>query len=305
MILKHCLYAAALLPLLAQAQQLSGPMSGFVYDPQVSAVRPIMGVPGSAYLGRPVARGVAAASIAPDARFAVIFAGGRAQLLRNLTFAGAEAMDLEGAGTFDLSAWSGDSVVLYSKSGRSFQRIDNLGGEPRVSAPNPVEFTPFALVSAPEGREIVAVSGTEVYRVSSGGAAELAWSAPEAVSAVAVARSGRMFIGSGTTIWEMAGGSAAPFTTEQALGESAAALAVSPDGKQLLVLLPSQKQLQVYDTYTHTQIASIPAGDGAGELRPLPGGAGYLLNVRRPGQPLAALAGAPPAVFFIPAQDEE
>ena len=45
---------------------VAGPVTGFVYDTQLGAVRPMLGIPGAAYLGNVVATGLGAASVAPD-----------------------------------------------------------------------------------------------------------------------------------------------------------------------------------------------------------------------------------------------
>ena len=43
-----------LLPLLAYAQGVTGPRSGFVFDAQAKAIRPVNGIPGAATLGEPL-----------------------------------------------------------------------------------------------------------------------------------------------------------------------------------------------------------------------------------------------------------
>src|ERR1017187_457338 len=41
-------------------------VTAFIFDAQVGAVRPMLGIPGAAYLGNVVAAGMNAASVAPD-----------------------------------------------------------------------------------------------------------------------------------------------------------------------------------------------------------------------------------------------
>ncbi|MGA3079142.1 MAG: hypothetical protein ABSG56_36370 [Bryobacteraceae bacterium] len=45
---------------------VAGPVTGFIFDAQLGAVRPMLGIPGAAYLGNGVAIGLDAASVAPD-----------------------------------------------------------------------------------------------------------------------------------------------------------------------------------------------------------------------------------------------
>src|ERR1051325_3269137 len=70
------LVLAAVPCLPAQTSQINGPVSGYVFDAAVHALRPILGLPGSSLLGRPLSLGfdVASAFVAPRQDFAFVVA---------------------------------------------------------------------------------------------------------------------------------------------------------------------------------------------------------------------------------------
>src|SRR5260370_12555637 len=68
----------------AQDTRLSGPVSGFVFHGPTQSIRPIVGVPGSAYLGTALAQGFDAASVSLLGKFALATLGGKLYLLRGL-----------------------------------------------------------------------------------------------------------------------------------------------------------------------------------------------------------------------------
>src|SRR5258706_8445680 len=59
----------------------AGIVAGFVFDASSSSIRPILGVPGAAMLGSPVAQDINAAEIAPGGDRAVVSKGGRLHLI--------------------------------------------------------------------------------------------------------------------------------------------------------------------------------------------------------------------------------
>ena len=96
---------------------LAGPVTGFVFDAQAGAVRPMLGIPGAAYLGNVVAAGLQAASVSPNGSAAlavqqggklVLYSGLRTALPVTLAVSGAIA----GADHFAWGPGSGTAADL-------------------------------------------------------------------------------------------------------------------------------------------------------------------------------------------------
>jgi hypothetical protein len=102
-----------------QAQPFSGPVEGFAFDLQTSAVRVVLGRPGSAMLGRSTLPDVEFASVAPGRSYALAVREGRLILATNLDETEAHVADLgEARDSPDGVAWSGDGriAVVFSRS---------------------------------------------------------------------------------------------------------------------------------------------------------------------------------------------
>src|ERR1700722_2930768 len=63
---------------------VGGPVTGFVFDSEALTILPMLGIPGAAYLGSPVASLVAAASVSPDGNSALAVQVGRLVLYTGL-----------------------------------------------------------------------------------------------------------------------------------------------------------------------------------------------------------------------------
>lgn len=97
----------------AQSVSWSGPTSGVVYDAPTRSLRPIIGLPGSAYLGESLASELDGAWVAPNGDRAVVLRQGQLSAVADLTQAAPRWMEL-GLEVSDQSkmAWSGDSSTL-------------------------------------------------------------------------------------------------------------------------------------------------------------------------------------------------
>jgi len=116
---------------------VSGSVVGFVLD-ESAGIRPVLGVPGAATLGRPVMRssGLAGVVFSPALDYAMALAprSGQVMLLRNLSRS-ATAVDLPvapGAARFAISP-SGDAAVLYYPETRAVSVLTGLPDAPAVS----------------------------------------------------------------------------------------------------------------------------------------------------------------------------
>lgn len=117
--------------LTAQTSAIRGPVSGFVHDGSTRAVRPVIGIPGAAYLGPAVASGVDFASVAPDGRRALVLSGGTLYFVRGLRSGELRWRILEQRTSADRAAWSPDSraVAVWSAAAQRLRLWRGLGDE--------------------------------------------------------------------------------------------------------------------------------------------------------------------------------
>ena len=111
----------------------SGPVSGAVFDRSSRSIRPILGIPGSSYLGPDAAAGLDEAAVAPNGSLALALSAGRLVLVRGLERLSPVSVDIEGAlADAGRIAWSPDSsaAVLYSPASRRIQVIRNVEKSP-------------------------------------------------------------------------------------------------------------------------------------------------------------------------------
>ena len=96
MIAKFSLIAALGGACLAAESQIEGPKLGYMYDRQAAVVRPILGIPGSALFGEPLATELREAVVSPSQDFAIgVF--GDDSAVGILNFAGEKLRLLKGA----------------------------------------------------------------------------------------------------------------------------------------------------------------------------------------------------------------
>ena len=133
------LYALAISAWAQPSAGVAGPVTGFVFDAQSGAVRPMLGIPGAAYLGQVVAAGLNAASVAPDGSAALAVQQlGRLVLYTGLRGATPSvAFNVPGAiAGADRFAWGANSTaaVYSSRTGRA-QILMGLAQSPVAAAP--------------------------------------------------------------------------------------------------------------------------------------------------------------------------
>lgn len=148
----------ALATVVAASDQMAGPTSGVLIDSQTRAIRPIIGVPGSAYAGESAVREADFALAAPDGRTALITRDSLLYLLRRIDSdqpvwrsLGDEAL------TLGRAAWSQDAQALAlhlpDKSSlqlwSAMQDAPELAGEVDLST---VEGSLTALAVASDGK---------------------------------------------------------------------------------------------------------------------------------------------------------
>lgn len=176
---------------LAQESRLAGPVSGLVFDGQAKAIRPILGVAGSSYLGAALVEHLDFASVSPSGGRALAVREGRLSLVKLGADLEWTTLVEEFAGA-ERASWSQDSnsVAVYgAESGlRVFRHLDGafeaavLGAPKGVTALRVLEdgsgalFATAAgvhlangesrLLAALEGASALALDGETVYAAS-------------------------------------------------------------------------------------------------------------------------------------------
>ena len=327
-VLAVCLSPAAA----AQTGAIRGPVSGVVFDGAARALRPVIGVPGAAYLGAPLAAGVDFASVAPDGRRALAVSRGTVYYVRGLDTGVPRWRILEQRASADRAAWSPDSgtvAVWSAESGRlrlwrglgdgtaaalyretRGSRFRTLGrgapGAPRLEELGAVDGVLSALAVDGRGGVFCAVPGG-VYRAGAGGPASLivrvedpvALAVSDSALFVADRRSGEIL-----EIREAEGGGpdVRLFAGPGRGIDDPAALAVVDGGRTLVVAEARTERLKFFDTATGAQTGEIEAAVRPTRLLPL-GERLLLLNDRRKANDTLYVLdrAGPPAVYFIPA----
>ncbi len=295
----------------ALADGIGGPVSGFVLDARVHALRPIDGLPGAAALGAPLALpfpvGMAAAVAPLDYAIVTDARGGGAPLLARGLAGGAPSITpLAGAiaPSRIAVASSGAAAALYSASANALQFLSGLPAQPQAG--NPIDISaigpPAALaVDSTGSAAILAAQDGGIYRLSAGGAPQFIVRIPGAAAA-AVLPNGRdalIATASGTVaaIRDFAGaGTLSTFGGAAAGLDSAAAIAAF-DG-QTAAVIDSAGRLALIALNTGA-LTWVDLTAGADRFEPL-GGGRYALNGPGP-RPLLLLDPAQSrTAYFVP-----
>ncbi len=147
--------------------QISGPVSGYIFDNSAHALRPILGIPGASLVGAPVDFGmdVASVSVSPRQNAAFVTATNGAFGLYRIDAGAVTAVNIDGLwGAPDRIVFSpsGTAAALYV--GTAAQIITGLPDAPATAGS--VDFsalgTPDALALSDDGTVLLASAGTSV-----------------------------------------------------------------------------------------------------------------------------------------------
>jgi len=306
--------AACLVPetLRAQVPEIHGPFSGVVFDHASRSLRPLLGVPGAAYLAQPLLAAVDLASVAPNGTLALIIQENGVELVRNLDLTPQHIPLKDLAGLPDQALWAPDSstVVVYSAAGQCLQRLRGLTEAPLAESPVDLSSIggPVRLLAADrQARRILFSSDRAVYLVvETGPAALLAHIENPALAAFT--SDGQDLYVAGASQWleirhRSGGDTVLPFTEDSLFRP--AALALSEDDRLLYAAGRSPHLVRVYDRATRSLLTEIPLEQEPSALQRLPRPGLYHLGSRKPGEPLWLFqAGPQAAVYFVPVREE-
>jgi hypothetical protein len=282
---------------LAPAQEISGPVSGFVYDGQSKAVRLIVGIPGAAYLGGALASQLDGASVSPDGRRAVIARDGRLQLISTRGDAPVELGAWEGE--LSMAAWSGDGNAVAVNGSRLalFRGLENSPEAVAASAPGDVK----ALAVAGRGDALVVATAEGLYRT--GDRVERIASIEGVTALAANAAGDRVYAAAGKQVYEIGGlsGSAAvALVVSEAAGlDVPAALGVAPDGSALYIADAGTRKLYALRIGAGEMLFEVPLEFEPAAMKPLQGGR-FQITAREGLASLEIFDPARQAVFFVP-----
>lgn len=155
----------------AAGDQMAGPTSGLLIDPETRAIRPIVGVPGSAYAGESAVREADFALAAPDGRTALISRDSALFVLRRLD---AEQPVWRSLGdetvALGRAAWSQDAkaLALHLPETARLQLWSGMQDAPEIAGEvdlSTVEGSLTALSVASDGRTAFAAFESEEHGV--------------------------------------------------------------------------------------------------------------------------------------------
>jgi len=293
---------------------VAGPVTGFIFDAPAGAIRPMLGIPGAAYLGGLMATGLGKASVSPDGSAALaVQPGGKLVLYTGLRSAALVPVSVSGslAGA-DRFAWAADSssAAVYSSETGQAQIVTGVAKSPAGGPPIDLSGLPGRVTAlAFDGtRVIVGVSGDSggVFRTGGGSAVERIATAASP-SAIAVAGSNLYFTDNqAQQIWQVesyAGTPAAVLFASDSSINSPAGMQVSSDGLRLYVANAGSRKLTVYDVASRTVAQSLDLACTPTRLDRFGDARVFLLNDSGNGPLYVARDGGPgkAAVYFVPA----
>jgi hypothetical protein len=290
---------------LAWAQQgsLSGPVEGWYFDASERALRPVIGIPGAAYLGPSMITDLDAGSVAPNGKRAVVVRRGTlwlGALEQQWTWT-----SLGGPLAVSRIAWDRASAAVAIQSADSqtialWRSIDDQAERSAIAEIPPGEITALAVEAG--GKAVLAALPDGIYRLDSEGARQVA--AVSGASALVLDPSGDLYAadrGRGEIV--RIRHYVEPAGVELVAGgfEELGAMALAAGGRSLLV--GSAQKLLTMDLATASVTAERAVPVTPALLEPLGDNGLIALNSRaRAGDVLHVLdLRANSGVWFIPA----
>ncbi|HUE05685.1 MAG TPA: hypothetical protein VMR62_39450 [Bryobacteraceae bacterium] len=248
---------------------VAGPVTGFVFDTQLGAVRPMLGIPGAAYLGKVVATGMDAASIAPDGSAALaVERTGKLVLYGALRSGTPAALPITGAiAGADHFAWAANSATaaVYSSGAGQVQILTSLAASPAAGAPLDLAGLPGPVTAlAFDGQHLLigvaAATSGGIYVASAASGPQLI-AATASPSAIVLAGNSLYFADSQSQqifqVQNYAGTPAATVFANDSSINSPAGLQVSADGQRLYAANAGNQKLGVYDIVSRSPVQTL------------------------------------------------
>jgi len=291
---------------------VSGPVTGFVFSPS-GWIRPMLGVPGAAYLGPAVATGLEAAAIAPDGSAALaVQQAGKLMLYGSLRSNPVALAVSGGIPAVSQFAWAPDaaSAAVYAPLSRQGQIISNLAATPSAGAPIDLSQLPGPVMAmAFDGQHLIlGVSSAEaggIYLAGAQGGVERMAAAASPVAIVLAGSSLYFADNQANQIFQVQNyaGSAAPvvFAGDSSI-DNPIGLQPSPDGQRLYAADGGSRKLVVYDVASRSVIQTIGLSFAPTRLDLFGDPSVFLMNDGSQGPFYVVRDGAAgkAAVYFVP-----
>ncbi|HEU0121269.1 MAG TPA: hypothetical protein VFQ91_12140 [Bryobacteraceae bacterium] len=300
---------------MSQEIQFTGPLSGLVFDGPSHSLRQVLGMPGAAVLGPPVAGGIDWATVAPNGQRAIILREGQATLL-SLRNTPSESPLLSQVNEPLYASWMPDSsaVALYYSASASLQWIRLTPEGPEVDALLPLAWTPPAEVSDflagnPSQSAVLAVPGHGLYKANSAGEVTLVYPATGGLSIAAQPGTETLWIAdraNGQLVQITNSESQVLIASPETLTDLSA-IGLSSDGAKLYLANQGTNRLYLFDRTTSAVTGEIELYAPATRFTTLGRPSILLLGQRtKPGETLYVLdEKTGPTVFFVPASEEQ
>ena len=311
-------------PANAQPASFQGPIAGFVFSGASKTVRPLLGIPGATHADTPILSRVDSASIAPGGKWAFITKARHAAFVGGLSGMAPLESPVGGpAGLIDAVdrvVWSRDGsfALLYSSSRSRLQRVQLSGDQPL--ADSPIDLSSWGKVTTlaidPAGQQIAAgFAASGLYLFSAG----LTGQSPALLAPMAQPLAAT-FDGAGKLLFAIdpdaqqivqfqSGSGISEFVSlVQTDGPAVnpAGLAVSGDGRYLVLADSATQSVFVYETSSRSLANTIPLSFAPSRFDALSAGPVFLLNGDQRKEWLLILdASQVPVVYFVPANVEE
>jgi hypothetical protein len=298
------LIAVCLVPLAAFSAEpvMSGPLAGYILDPESRSVRPVLGILGSAYVAGAVLDDVDALAVSPDGARALVSQGDSLVLVGRVHNAAFEAVPIEDTAGADKLAWSpdGSAAVAYSSSARAAQVLTG-GKSSRVVDLSALEHVSVVAIGN-SGESLLIGAEGGLYFAAKGGEVRLIAAIGKPVAIALAGADAFVAAGGVFEIHDYAGQAAVLTFAEEA---DAVGLQAARDGKRLIVA--AARSISVYDVASRTVAARLDLDFTPTMLSRLGSETTFALNSGAAGvEPLYVIdAGREPAVFFVPSGREQ
>ena len=285
------LLAFAALPLLSQT--LENPPTALAFHSASRSLRPIIGIPGSSYLGAPLLSDLDFASIAPDQKTGVAVSNGSTRLIRNIQDPASVSAPIENAiAAVDQVLWSVDSTtaILLSSTQREIQWITAGQAVPLYSLAN-MSGKIRLLAADPQAQVAIVAAAGQLFRITNETAPTLLATVGNPTAAV-FDRTGQVLYvadAAARQIFELRYGTQTAFLKGAEGIEDPVARALSEDGTLLYVASQSSRSVAAFRTADSSLVGRLSLDWAPTSFTFLSRGT-FLLNRTAPaGEPFSVL----------------